>query len=195
MTMTVANLLLLAKGTRFPVTRPKSLTTDWAWRVVEALDPSEVVDSSASLITNSTRHQLIDIDERYSVDVEYEIQIMNDIGATVSFGSFQICQAVFGPDDAVNFYELNAQLKLAVGLAGLNTRVVNNTADPVTGIPMDATIYIYTDETLTRQLAQYRILRSLNAVGQVIGEIMFREMYDPSAIPACPSENSEPSGT
>lgn len=196
MPLSVDNMLILPKGIRFPVIRPDSLLTDWGFMVVERDDQSEVLDMADSLIPNSTRHYFISIDDRYSVDVVYQVNVTNNIGAVQSFGLFQVVQATFGPDDAANFYELNAQLKLAVGLAGLNTRIVHDAIDSVTGIPTTSTLYIYTDETFSYELARYRIKRRLNKVGQVIGEIMYRVMYDPSSLPVCPSEPSaEPSGT
>lgn len=194
MTATVNNLFLIPIGDRMPVIRSDALATDWAWRVVERDDPSVVVDFSPLLIMNATRHVFITIDAtKYQPDVAYTLQVLDNSLAVDSEGDFQVFRAAFGRDAAVDFNTINAQIKLALGLAGLNNRVEHSQHDPVTGIPTRADITIYTDEELSDVLARYVLLRKLDAVGLVTGEVQFRTEYDPSAIPPCPSNPSEPS--
>lgn len=194
MTAVANNLFLIPIGDRMAVIRPEGLATDWAWRVYERDDPSVVVDFSPLLIMNSTRHVFITIDAtKYEPDKAYTLQILDNALSVEEEGDFQVFRAAFGRDAAVDFNQINAQIKLALGLAGLNNRVEHSNHDPVTGIPLRSVLTIYTDEELSDVLARYTLIRSLDAVGLVTGEVQFRTEYDPSAIPPCPSNPSEPS--
>jgi len=191
MTLVANNLFLVPLGERMAVVRPLSLGTDWAWEIVHRDDPSIVVDFSAVLISNATRHVFTTISaDKYTPDEPYELRIKDSGLSVVETGDFQVTRAVFGADAAADFHTINAQVKLALGLSGMNTRVTHSNHDRVTGIPLRSEFQVYVDENMVDLLAKYVLLRRLSAVGLVIGEVMFRTEYDPSAIIPCPSSSA-----
>lgn len=177
-TKAATNLLWLPQGERFPVIRPQLLATDWTWDVVERDDPTTVKDFSPATVLNATRYQFIDIDDRYSVDVAYRVRVYDSTPSIVDQGDFQVVKGTFGSADLTTLVGLNAQLDLALGLAGLNVRWEHLSHDRRTGIPVRSRLTIYSDNTLSEILATYILRRRLNSVGQVVGEIQYAEAVE-----------------
>ena len=137
---------------------------------------------AVALIPNATRHVFVTLDDRYDVNVVYELRIFNDVAAVQLTGDFQCYRAAIGPLSAVDFDGINAQLRLSAGLLGLNSRWVFSSFDPATGFPMSGTLTIYGQSDLSKILAVYKMRRRLNKVRQVVGEVMWNTYYDPTAI-------------
>lgn len=179
-TATVSSLFTGLLGGNLLITRPTTLATDWQWTIRERDNPSIVKAFSPSLIPNLTRHQLHSLDDRYEVNVVYELVISNDIGAEVLSGDFTVEQADFGIEP--DFTSINAKLRLALGLAGVDVRWEHITHDPATGIPLLSRFTIYTDATLATVLARGELRRRLNDNSMVAGEIQNVTFYDPDAL-------------
>lgn len=182
MSLTCTNLFWFPIGERMAIVRPDNLATDWTWQIVKRDDPSVVVDFGVSLIANATRHVFLEISSLdYDVDTVYELRILNDSSTVVSTGEFMCVRAAFGPDAMVDWADVNSEVKLALGLAGLNRRVKVTSHDPTTGIALREEWTLYDDESMSTVLAEYVLLRRLHATGIVIGEVMIRTSFEPSA--------------
>lgn len=172
----VTNLRWIPQGqTQFPVIRPYSLATDWTFQIVDREHPATVLDYPPTAIANSRRHYMVAIDDRYSVDTPYRINVYNDVPAIVAYGDFQIVRGVFDATSNTSLAQINNQLRLALGLAGLNARWQIISHDVRTGIPTEARLTVYTDETLTDILATYVMKKRLSDLGLVLGEVQFQE--------------------
>ena len=170
----VTNLLWLPAGRQFYVVRPYTLATNWDYKVVLVSDPLTVLDQSTVSIAAGQRHVIIDIDDRYDVDIEYRVYIYNNVPAIVAQGDFQVVRGKFDSTSTTLLTDINDQLALAAGLAGLNVKREVVTRDRVTGIPLEEDITVYTDETQSSILAVYKTKRRLNDSRQVVGEVMFQ---------------------
>ena len=171
--MAVANHMWLVQGTTFPVIRPEALATDWGFHIVKVSDPTTILDFATG-IANSQRHYFVDIDDRYDVDTEYEVQVFNATPAQVSSGQFQIVRGIFDSLSSTQISTINSELALACGLAGANAKWEFTSHDAATGIPVAGTLTIYTDDTLTVVLAQYSLARRLSDSRLVEGEVQWQ---------------------
>jgi hypothetical protein len=181
MSLSVSDVFSIAAGERLLVPRPLSLATDWSWQIREKDNPAIVKDFSA-LISNATRHQLVEMDSRYEVDVKYQVRVFDDTNAVVDTMDFWIERASFGTASVPDFTEFNTNLRLALGLAGLDSRWDFSNYDAATGIPLRGVLTVYTDKTLSVVLAKYVLTRRLNAARQVVGEVQRQTYFDPDAL-------------
>jgi hypothetical protein len=172
-TLSTVNEFWAVHGNYLPIVAPDGITSQWYWQIVDPANPSSVFDYKASLLPSSQRHDFAPIDDRYSVDTEYEVRVKDSGGSVLASGSFRVIRAVFGPSAVTNWSAVNQQIELALGLAGLNSKRIVNSRDSATGIPLDVDIEIYTDETLTTLLASFKLLRKLDKVSRVVAEVQF----------------------
>lgn len=181
-TLSVTSVLTVSIGEKLPIIRPASLLTDWRWRIREKDNPTVVAQDSAAVIANGTRHVLLTLDDRYTPGTEYELLILDPTATIQAQGSFLVQRADFGAASNVDFSSFNSKLMLAYGLSGPNSRWEFTQYDSVTGIPLQGTLNVYTDSDMNTLLAQYKLKRRLNKVGQVVAERMVETYYDEDAL-------------
>lgn len=174
-TMTTSNLFWAVMGHKLLIVRPESLATDWSWKIVERAVPTNVIDYATSNILNVTRHVLVDIDSKFLVDVPYRVQVLDSVPAVVAEGDMQVVQGAFDGVSQTSLATVQANIQLALGLAGGNMRTVVLARDAATGAWSDVRATLYTDETATSVLAVYRIKRRFNKYRQVVGEVSYLE--------------------
>ncbi len=185
MSVTINHIPAFELGGQLLIARPSDLLTDWSWEIREADNPSAVKDFKTSgLIPNATGHVFAQLDSRYETGVKYELRIFNDSVVLQTSGYFWVERAAFssGSGSGVDLSAFNAKIRLALGLSGLDSVSEVVARDPVTGIPTQVVVNVYTDNTLTTRFATFVIRRRLNAAKQVVGEVSRRTYYNEDAL-------------
>jgi len=169
----VNNLLWLVMGHRAPVIRPEDLATDWTFTITDTISGA-VMDFSPVTILNVIRHYFVAIDSRYSVDRSYTVRIFNNVPVQVDSGEFQVVRGIWDLLTTTLLDGINDQLRLALGLAGMNIKRIVMAESVITGAPTHVDIELYNDAALNDLLATYTLKRRFNSVGLTVGEVMYQ---------------------